>query len=339
MSWDLIGNSWAQELLKSHLAADRVRHAYLITGPEGIGKRTLALRFAQALNCEQAEEPGGICMQPDCRPCRLTPAGSYPDLHVVAPEESIKIDQVRELQARLALAPYEGRWQVALLHDFQLATESAANAMLKLLEEPPSRVVLILTAPSEEDLLPTVVSRCEVLSLRPVDRATLVEALLARGVDREQANLLASLSGGSPGVALTLLQDEQRMARRTADLDKLAEILQLDMIDRFAEVELLIGKGKLPAQRQKLLETLDHWASMLRDLVHESYGAKTARHNPDELMAVGGIVAGLSSRQLQLALQRVTDAQQAVVGNANLRLTMEGVLLDLPMLSAPRGGG
>lgn len=338
MSWDLIGNSWAEGLLKSHLAAERVRHAYLVTGPVGIGKRTLALRFAQALNCERAEEPGGVCRQPDCRPCRLTPAGSYPDLHLVAPEESIKIGQVRELQARLALAPYEGRWQVAVLHDFQLATESAANAMLKLLEEPPPRVVLILTAPSEEDLLATVVSRCEVLALRPVDRVTLAEALHVRGADREHASLLASLSGGRPGLALTLLQDEQRLERRTADLDKLAEILQLEMIERFAEVEVLIGKGKLPAQRQRLLETLDHWASMVRDLVHESYGATTVRHNPEELMAVGTIAAGLSPRQLQLALQKITDAQQAVVGNANLRLTMEGMLLDLPVVSAFRGG-
>jgi DNA polymerase-3 subunit delta' len=330
VSWNLIGNQWAQDLLRAHVASERARHAYLITGPTAIGKRTLALRFAQALNCEHAVQLGDVCQQEDCRPCQLIPTERYPDLHIVAPEESIKIEQVRRLQSRLALAPYEGRWQVAVLHDFQFATESAANAMLKLLEEPPPKVVLILTAPSDEDLLPTVVSRCELLALRPVDHQTLTDALRTRGADQAQAELLATLSGGRPGMAIALMQDEQRLAQRISDARTLSLMLERDVLDRFAEVESLIGKGKLPVQRKRVLETLGHWASILRDLVHEGYRADTMRHNPDLLEEASGIASGLSPGQRYAALQSVTAAQQAVLRNANLRLTLEAVLLDLP---------
>src|SRR4030067_1091410 len=169
MDWGMIGHDWAVNLLAEHVAFGRERHAYLFTGPSGVGRRTLALRFAQGLNCIKPPVPGQPCRV--CSACKRIELMHHPDLTVVEAEregETLKIDQVRALQHTLSLTPYEARYRIALLLRFEEAHISASNAMLKMLEEPPAQVVVILTAKSAENLLPTIVSRCEVLRLRSV---------------------------------------------------------------------------------------------------------------------------------------------------------------------------
>jgi len=134
MEWQIYGHDWVVKLLRTHAAGDKLGHAYLFVGPEGVGRRTLALRFAQALNCTQPPEPGGFC--DTCRDCRQIQSMTYPDLSVLKPEEGhkdIRIDQVRALQHTLALAPYSASYRIALLPNFQRATHQAENALLKIL--------------------------------------------------------------------------------------------------------------------------------------------------------------------------------------------------------------
>jgi len=206
MNWDMLGHEWAVELLRGHLAHNRVRHAYLFTGPQGVGRRTLALRLAQGLNCPQPSAPGVPCRS--CRTCQRIERMQHPDLTVVHAEQVggvLKVDQIREMQRGLSLSPYEARYRVALLLRFEEANPNAANALLKTLEEPPPQVVLILTAESAEVLLPTIVSRCEALHLRPLPLDVVGEGLQTRwGLPPDEARLLAHLSGGRPGYALHL---------------------------------------------------------------------------------------------------------------------------------------
>jgi hypothetical protein len=146
-----------------HIANGSVRHAYLFCGPPGVGRRSLALRFVQALNCVQPPAPGEACGQ--CRMCEQTWRMQLPDLHLIQIAEdaqTIKVEQVRELQRLLALAPYQARYRVALLLGFEKATAGAQNALLKTLEEAPEKAILLLTADSPDNLLPTITSRCEV---------------------------------------------------------------------------------------------------------------------------------------------------------------------------------
>jgi len=171
MNWGLLGHEWAVELLAGHLRRGEARHAYLLCGPAGIGRRTLALRFAQALNCPQPSPSGQACMRAECRSCRQWMVMQHPDLSLLQPAnlgDTIKVDELRGTLAPLSLTPYEAPHRVALLLDFESATDGAQNALLKTLEEAPPSVVLLLTADAPESLLPTVVSRCEVLRLRPV---------------------------------------------------------------------------------------------------------------------------------------------------------------------------
>ncbi len=136
----MIGHQWAVNLLAEHVALRRERHAYLFTGPNGVGRKTLALRFSQALNCPTPPVPGQPCL--NCSTCERMGTLQHPDLAVVEAVhegEVLRIDQVRELQHNLSLAPYEARYRIALILRFEEANNSTANAMLKTLEEPPPR--------------------------------------------------------------------------------------------------------------------------------------------------------------------------------------------------------
>ena len=201
MNWNILGHEWAVDLLKEHVARQDVRHAYLFTGPQGVGRRTLALRLAQALNCLQPPAPGEACYA--CRICVQTEKMQQPDLSVVQSERiggTLKVEQIRELQHDLALHPYEARYRVAALLRFEEAHPSAMNALLKTLEEPGPQVVIVLTAESAERLLPTIVSRCEILRLKPLPLEVVDQGLQNLwGLPAEKARLLAHLSGGRPG--------------------------------------------------------------------------------------------------------------------------------------------
>jgi DNA polymerase-3 subunit delta' len=330
MSWGLIGHDWAEALLQRHIAQSAVRHAYLITGPAGLGKRSLAMRFAQALNCSNAESPGELCGRPDCRSCSLTPVERYPDLHLVAPDGTTKIDEIRELQAKLALAPYEGRWRVAILTDFHLATESAANALLKILEEPPPKVILLLTAPDIDSLPLTVSSRCEQLALRSVERGAIEAALVQRGLDSAEAGSLAALAAGRPGVAIALSEDPQLLEQRSLAVSELVGLLGTGRVERFAEVQRLIGRGPLPAQRERVRVLLEVWSGVWRDWVHRGYGSPAELHDPDSAERLASGTRPVEPSELAAGLAAISQAQSAVLDNANLRLTLEELMLALP---------
>lgn len=205
----VIGHSRVVELLRRDAA--RPSQAYLFTGPESVGKEFLARCFAAAVLC-----PAGGAHDEECRSCRLVAAGVHPDLSVVEPEgaASLGVDQVREVVSRAALRPVEGRRSVFLLPDAGVMTDQAANAFLKTLEEPSGDVVFLLVAGSDEDLPPTVASRCRTVHVGRVPLDELSSALEARGLTPEQAAGVAVVSGGRPGLALALMSRPEVSAFR-----------------------------------------------------------------------------------------------------------------------------
>lgn len=337
MSWDVIGHEWAIELFRRQLAQGRTRQAYLICGPDGVGKRRLAIAMAAALNCLNPPAPGESCGE--CRACRLIQAGGYPDLHQVESDREggvLKVDQIRELQRQLALAPFEGRWRLALLLRFHEANASAANALLKTLEEPASQVILILTARAPEGLLPTIVSRCEMIALRPVPAVEIAAALEARGVDPDRAGLAAVLAGGRPERALLLASDDRALARRRQLGDELRFLLEASLIERFRYVETLSQRGEMGDRREKGLEVLETWLAVWRHVMHRSYGADRASGNPEQDALVRRLAGSLEPAEVRSAVEATQLTLEGVSRNANLRLALETLMLDLPRL--PSGG-
>lgn len=326
MNWDILGHEWAVQLLKGHLTRGTTRHAYLITGPRGIGRRTLALRFAQALNCTEPPAPGEFCGT--CRSCRLIARMEHPDLSIVQAEQvgaTLKVDQVRELQHTLSLTPYEARFRVALLLRFEEANSNAANALLKTLEEPPAQVIMLLTAESGERLLPTIVSRCEVLRLRPLAVKIVQEGLESQwDLPTDQASLLAHLSGGRPGQALSLQQDPALLGQRQSWLEDQNQLLMAGRVARFAYAE------NLAKDKEALRGALEVWLSFWRDVLLLASGGDLPISNFDRSEEIERAAAkfGLSSAcRMVSAVERTVDLLEH---NVNARLATEVLLLSLP---------
>ncbi len=334
MPWDVIGHTWAVELLQRDLAHDRPRHAYLITGPDGIGKRTLAAEFARALVCT-AGGAAAPCGQ--CRPCQLAARGGHPDLLLVTPEvsgkkvrsEKIKIDPVRQLIYDLTLKPVEARRRVARLLRFDAANVEAMNAFLKTLEEPPANVVIVLTAESADALLPTIVSRCEVLALRPLALAEVREALITRWlVSAEQADHLAHLSGGRLGWAVRAHANPDLLEARRQRLDDLRRLLTATRVERFAYADRLVRDSS----SDRLQEILELWMSFWRDVLLSTAQAAAPLTNPDCADDVQRLARALTPASAHSVLTGLRRAHELLGRNINARLTLEVLLLDWPRL-------
>ena len=328
MTWEFLGNKWAVSLLKSQITSGGLRHAYLFCGPTGVGRRTLALHFAQALNCPQPISPGVPCGT--CRTCIQTGRMQHPDLVVVQSDEgshTIKVDQVRQLQQTLSLTAYQSPYRVALLINFEEATTNAQNALLKTLEEAPDNVVLILTAQSTEMLLPTIVSRCEVLQLHPLPLGDLTKALQERwDIPPDEASLLARLSTGSPGCALRLHQNPAEMEDRRVYLQDALLMLSLNRRERFAYVENTLQ------DREKLRLVLGYWLSLWRDVCLAVSGTPEYMINVDFEEEIGRISDLVD---LETVRKRTSDLLQGLWrldANVNPRLLAEVILLDWPMI-------
>ncbi|HET6846362.1 MAG TPA: DNA polymerase III subunit delta' [Anaerolineales bacterium] len=324
-NWGLTGHEWAVTLLRQHVASGSARHAYLITGPRGVGRRTLGLRFAQALNCTSPISPGEPCGV--CDDCRRILDLKHPDLTTIEAENeggTLKVEQVRELRRIIVLRPFQASHRVAMLLRFQEAHDAAANALLKTLEEAPSYAVLILTAESSEGLLPTIVSRCEVLRLHPVPANRIQRLLEQRGADSERARLLAHISDGRPGAALDLLADPDALTFRDERLNDLRGLLTSSRAQKFAYADRL--SGNKAAMRQVLMIWLSFW----RDVLWRVGGAKTDIANVDRQADVETLAGKLD---LARARQLVADHDRALRrldANVNARLLAEVLLLDWP---------
>ena len=328
--WNVVGHSWAVDSLGQGIAVGHVAHAYLFLGPVQVGKRTLALELAKALNClnEVSERPCGVCLA-----CQKVARLTHPDVRVVEPREgSLKIEQVRQLQREIALTPYEGRYRVAILPDFDQATVEAANCLLKTLEEPPPQVVLCLTAQGTSSLLPTIVSRCQLLHLRPLSLATVASVLVQRwGAEQEKAQLLARLSEGRLGWAVKALQDPSMLRHRTDCLDALVSLLGEVRVARFSYAE---GMSRTPQEVPGLLEI---WLSWWRDLLLAREGSLGEIIGLDRGHEIAQYAARYSLDQILAALKAIRTAQRQLDWNANPRLTLEALLLSLPFGSSPKG--
>ncbi|MQC26626.1 MAG: DNA polymerase III subunit delta' [Chloroflexi bacterium] len=329
-NWGLLGHTWAVELLKGQITGDGLRHAYLFTGPNGVGRRTLALRLAQAVNCENPPSAAEFCGE--CRACRGFAQMGHPDLHLVQVEEGdrdIKVEAVRELSRMLALTPYESPYQIALLLNFEQASVHAANALLKTLEEPAGRVLLLLTAESAEALPETIASRCEEIRLRPVPVEALAKGLAEGwGIPAERARLLASLSGGRPGYALQLQQEPEALAQRTEWLDEVTGLLSQGRVARFAYAEAL------SKDRDQLREALLVWLSLWRDVLLTVGQAEGALANVDRAAEVAALAGQLDLGRAWQVVAAIEGTLELLGTNVNARLATEALLLKMPQITA-----
>ena len=326
MNWPVVGHEWAVELLQRALATGQLSHAYLLSGPPQVGKTTLARACAQALLCTAEEPPCG-----QCTACRKVRQSIHPDLQIITPQRTnLLIDQVRELQRQAALSPMEARYKVFILREIERATAPAANALLKTLEEPPSHVVLFLTLTQGEQTLPTVASRCQQLTLRPLPIAQVAQALRERwDVPPERAELLARLSQGRLGWAVTMLNDDTAWQERAQRLDDLLALSSQDRVKRMRYAEHLSRKGADAAN------VLHLWSSWWRDLLLLQNGCEEQVANIDRLDVLRSEARRYDNQQVRAFLGALAATSRYLQQNVNPQLALELLLLRLPRPAQP----
>lgn len=308
---EILGQDWVISHLKTAMRQERLSHAYLFLGPEGVGKASTARALAAALNCAQPDREGDACGT--CPSCRRLAAGTNPDFVVIGPTESlqIKIEQIREFRRLTSYPPLGDGWRVALIKPAEALNDAAANALLKTLEEPPPRHVLVLTARGEADLLATVVSRCHKLAFAPLPGALIAQELeRRRGLEHAQAVLAAALSGGSLGRALTLDPGELEEQRRQvlADLALLAQgsaTAVLDWAQRLSKSRVELENFLLMARLYYRDLLLAHFQAPTRLLAHQDRLAELAQEQAargPETWFAKFTALGAAQRQLQANL-------------------------------------
>jgi len=317
----IVGQQLLKKTLQRSLQGGETGHAYLFSGPPGCGKRTMALLFAQALNCGAPDPP---CQQ--CSSCRKSASGNHPDLYRLVPQgNSLKIEQLREIRESLHYLPVEGRHKICIIEDAELLTLPAANSLLKILEEPPSQLVFILLCSRPWALLPTVLSRCAPFMLKPLQPREVAALLERQGkVPPRQQELIIALSGGNPGLALA--QAEQGLEDTYGEARSL-----LKAVEHGSAAGIFALAEKLSA-RTDLSALLDILLYIYRDrLVYTLAGCAG-----EALLESGALiesVAEADNMEKGLFLERICRAllqiQNEIRGNVNRRLAIEVLFMQM----------
>ncbi len=318
---DIRGHEKQIGILQNALERNRTPHAYLFSGMKGIGKKTAALAVARALNCQRGRRDACDA----CPSCLKIDHRNHPDVVIVEPEgQFIRIQAVRDLQDQMKFRPFEGGTRVFILVDADRMNSTAANALLKTLEEPNRNNLLILITPRPYQLPLTILSRCQMLRFSPLSRETVFQYLRERlSVPAEAARMLASSSGGSIGRALEM-KDEDYLTLRSQVMDRIFDERMKNPL------HALSLAGSFGQDRKGILERLDILRSCFRDaLVCKETSDSAALFNQDRIPMIRSFAERLSGTDLLQNIQAVNRAARAIDQNANKSLTLEAMMFKL----------
>ncbi|MBM4124783.1 MAG: DNA polymerase III subunit delta' [Nitrospira sp.] len=325
---DLIGHERPKAILKASILHDRVAHAYLFHGEDGIGKKLAAMRFAQAINCDTDYGPGGPDACGICQSCCQIEARTHPDFRLIEPDQElanpqIKIEQVRELEQQIVYRPLVGRRKVCLIDEADRLTQGAANALLKTLEEPTAHSLFLLITSRPSALPATVRSRCQAIRFVPPARTQVEAALITkREITPDDARFLAMATQARIGQAL-----KADVAALRAQQD---EFCRLTSQTSLQSIATLLGTAEALHKSDRTPEALEWLAQWVRDLVLVGVGA-----DPDSLLNLERLPdLQQSVRSLQLGnlldlLTEIETIQRSSGRNLNLQMALENILLRL----------
>ena len=307
---DVAGNVRIKKILKLALERRRVPNSLIFCGPEGVGKKEMAMTLAKALNCLSLS--ADAC--DECPSCRAVDKGIHPDVMVIAAEkQEIKIEQIRFLKDMAYLRPMTGKKRVFVIEDAETMSDAAASSLLKVLEEPPLYSHIILVTASPFLLFPTIRSRCQTLAFSAIGREEIEEILLERDFDREQARILALLVDGNLERALELEWDEVRALKEESW--RLFEALVSS--DRSALFLERFG-GLAKAVQEEFSRTLEVFSSFIRDiLLLRTGGDPRLLLNPDLEEELRAAAADWPVRRVLAVLEEIDFVLAALPGNLN----------------------
>ncbi len=342
--WNIVGHAEAVDRLRGAIESGRVGHAYLIAGPEGVGKTTLALELARALMCLKRDD-GIACGECDsCRRIsRERERRTHPDLTVADVEwqatlignraggvrQRLSIEAVRWLRQDIVSRPVLSRWKVQIVDDADRLSISAPDAFLKTLEEPPGSAVIILVTTSLEAIPETIRSRCQLIQLGLVPKAEIVSALRERGVQDDKAVAIAAIARGRIATAFDLVDDPEAL-----------EKWQTDVTEAFGYLSEPLGRLRLAGpiaanhtkERDRTFALLEHCAGLWRDALLVHAGVPDGEAYPFMRDAVQRFALQFSPGQITSALRATRRAADDLDRNFQARIAIMAMVSRWPNL-------
>ncbi len=325
-----IGNTDVVRRLSDYELQGMGAHAYLLIGPEHVGKRTIALQFATLATCPNVQD-GDACGT--CQSCGASARNAHPDIHVIERRDdkrSIVVEQAQEVARIATIRPYQSAVKVIVIVEAQALEVRAANLLLKTIEEPASDTRIVLTSSESDLVLPTIRSRCREIAFRAVRVQSIADALVQRGVAIDDASLIARLSAGRPGWAIRASNDPSFLAVRATHLDMLASVLSQRKYARLPLVDGLEDPRNLARTRETMANAFSTWIAWWRDVLVVRAGCSEFVAGIDRIDEVCGAAERLDVSAIVGAINRTGIAIAHLDDNVNPRLAAEGLVLDLP---------
>jgi len=322
----LIGYQRIWNTLTGSTGKNKLAHAYLFCGSSGAGKMSLAKEFVKWLFCEKIKSQKSLNNQPCgvCRSCQEIEKNNHPDLLVISANQEEKsseigISRIRDLQRRLLFYPYKSSFKVVIIEEAHNLTREAANAFLKTLEEPSSKSLIILTSSAWDSILPTILSRCQLIKFLPVPAGELIKGLQLLGAKSSVLDKVIKLSAGRPGYAINLLHDQALLSDHEAHIKKLEEALKSDLVFRFQVAQ------ELSQDVSSAKEILSQWLLYLRDRLLEISGQNSLLISEKKLSEIN-----YSSNSLLRTCREIMGAQGALANPSfNAKLVLEVLLMKI----------
>lgn len=321
---DILGNDMVKEHFKKAIENHKISHAYILTGEAGMGRKSIANAFAMTLLCEKGgNEP---CMV--CHSCKQVLGGNHPDLIYVTHSKpgSIGVDDIREqINDTIMIRPYSSYYKIYIVDEAEKMTVQAQNALLKTIEEPPAYAIIILMTTNEETFLPTILSRCIKLKLKPLKDQTISSYLTeSMGISENQADVFAAFARGNLGKAIHLASSEEFKLLYREVLTLLKNVKEMDI------AMLLDYIKKMQEENLILDECLDFMQLWYRDiLMYKVTKDMNCLIFKEEYTAVSRLCQNSSYEGLEAVLNAIDKAKARLAANVNTELALELMLLTM----------
>lgn len=323
---DIIGQERAIKIITKSLKENKISSSYIFNGNEGTGKKLTAIEFAKALNCLKFNDRFEACGI--CEPCKEIGKQISPDLTIIElVKSSIKIEQIRALRNEIVLKPFKNKKKVYIIDRAENMTIEASNCLLKTLEEPPHYAIIFLICSKIDSILPTIVSRCQVVNFGVISSLKIKDILLKKNVDLnlEKAEIISKLAQGSIGNAFRLLSDKEYFVRREEILDYLSNLCPGEYSDDiFAEVEKMVSEIE---RIEEIVEIIKLW---FRDiLIIQKTGDKNYISNCDKLEILENKSKIYSQEILIDIIDYLEKMEEYLIKNVNKRLILERLTIKM----------
>jgi DNA polymerase-3 subunit delta' len=334
-NWPIIGHRHIIKFLEKSIINDKLAQAYLFVGPVHLGKRTLAEIFIANILCQEKTRPCGECLH-----CRQLKAGLHPDIFKIEREKdkfgklkkNVSIEQIRLLKNKLSSTSFARSYKFALILEAEYLSEGAANALLKTLEEPMGRTILILITSQAAKVLPTIRSRCQIINFLLVSKKEIADHLITLSKRPNFSQTLASLSQGRPGVAFRFFYNQELLIKHNQQTELLLDFFQQGLTERFKNLGTIINsKNNSPITLAETEELLNNWLLALRDVILVKNFEVDSVANQNLLKKIER-VKNLSHHSLLSFISNLGQAKNYLEQNVNPKLILENLILNFENL-------